>query len=68
MYIAYERFDEAEELLNAALLQQPCNSALKSQLLEVYAALGKTEDYQALASELAEKDAEGAASQLQKGA
>ena len=56
LYIAYERFDEAEQLLTQALAQQPNNNALKGQLLEVYAALGKTEAYQLLASQLAEKE------------
>ncbi|NNC54452.1 MAG: hypothetical protein HKO07_01880 [Pseudomonadales bacterium] len=68
LYIAYERFNEAEELLNKALAQQPDNNALKSQLLEVYAALGKTEAYQALASQLADNEPNGGQGQLQKGA
>ncbi|NND38775.1 MAG: hypothetical protein HKO06_04210 [Pseudomonadales bacterium] len=54
LYIAYERYDEAESLLCNALREQPGNHALQSQLMEVYSALGKTEAYQKLAKEIAE--------------
>ena len=54
LYIAYERFDEAEKLLKSALQERPGELALQSQLLEVYAATGQTEAFEALAAELTE--------------
>ena len=54
LYIAYERCDEAEKLLKSALQERPGELALQSQLLEVYAATGQTEEFEALAAELTE--------------
>lgn len=58
LYIAYERYDEAEELLHESLDQQPDNIALKSQLLEVYAALGKAEAFEVLAAQLSDESSD----------
>lgn len=53
LYIAYQRYEDAEQLLNAALEYQTDNLALKSQLLEVYAGTEDSSRFEALASELA---------------
>lgn len=55
VYIAYERYDEAERLLEEALEQQPDNSAMQSQLLEVYAAKGKQRHFDILAEQIGNK-------------
>lgn len=55
VYIAYERYDEAERLLEGALEQQPDNSAMQSQLLEVYAAKGKQRHFDILAEQIGNK-------------
>ncbi len=52
MYIAYERYEEAEELINASLLKQPDNTPLKLQLLEIFAAKEDREQFDALAEKL----------------
>ncbi|MGB5326248.1 MAG: hypothetical protein WBN40_12595, partial [Pseudomonadales bacterium] len=65
LYIAYERYEDAEKLLADALREQPANQALKNQLLEVYAALGKTEAYQQLADEIAAGEAAGDVGKVQ---
>ena len=61
LYIAYQRYDEAEELLIQTLKQQPDNRALKNQLLEVYEATNKTAAYDRLLEHLAERDAQAEA-------
>lgn len=53
VYIAYERFDEAEDLLEQALEIESENEALQMQLLEVYAAKGKTRHFDLLAKQIA---------------
>ena len=53
VYIAYERFDEAEDLLEQALEIESDNEALQMQLLEVYAAKGKTRHFDLLAKQIA---------------
>lgn len=58
LYIAYERFEDAEKLLKNALEHQPGNLALQSQLLEVYAATGQTEAFEALAAKLSDSSKE----------
>ena len=58
LYIAYQRYAEAEELLLQTLEQQPDNRALKNQLLEVYDATNKTVAYDRLLEHLAECDAQ----------
>ena len=55
VYIAYERYDEAERLLEQALEEQPDNSAMQSQLLEVYAAKGKQRHFDLLAEQIGNK-------------
>lgn len=52
MYIAYERYDEAEELINASLLNKPDNTPLKLQLLEIFAARNDREQFDQLAEKL----------------
>ena len=54
MYIAYERYDEAEEMINASLLKKPDNTPLKLQLLEIFAARGDREQFDQLAGKLAD--------------
>ena len=55
VYIAYERYDEAERLLEEALENQPDNTVLQSQLLEVYAAKGKQQHFDLLAERIGNK-------------
>ena len=56
VYIAYERYDEAEDLLEQALEIEPDNEALQMQLLEVYAAKGKTRHFDLLSSQIGDHD------------
>ena len=56
VYIAYERFDEAEDLLEQALEIEPDNEALQMQLLEVYAAKGKTRHFDLLSKQIGSYD------------
>ena len=56
VYIAYERYDEAEDLLEQALEIEPDNEALQMQLLEVYAVKGKTRHFDLLANQIADHD------------
>lgn len=58
LYIAYQRYEEAEELLIQTLETQPDNRVLKNQLLEVYGATNKTAAYDRLLEHLAECDAQ----------
>jgi Tfp pilus assembly protein FimV len=55
VYIAYERYDEAEQLLEQALEKEPDNTVLQSQLLEVYAAKGKQQHFELLAAQIGNK-------------
>lgn len=55
LLIAYERFDQAELLLEQALERQPENTVLQSQLLEVYAAKGKDRHFDLLATQLGKR-------------
>jgi len=52
VYIAYERYDEAEDLLEQALEIDSDNQALQMQLLEVYAAKGKVRHFDLLANQI----------------
>ncbi|MBI5451436.1 MAG: hypothetical protein HY940_08775 [Gammaproteobacteria bacterium] len=52
VYIAYHRFDRAEELLKEALGQDPQRQDIAGKLLEVYAAAGKREEFVAGAEKL----------------
>jgi tetratricopeptide (TPR) repeat protein len=56
VYIAYERFDEAEDLLEQALEIDSDNEALQMQLLEVYAAKGKARHFDLLANQIHNHD------------
>ena len=56
VYIAYERYDEAEDLLEQALEIDSDNQALQMQLLEVYAAKGKTRHFDLLANQINDDD------------
>ena len=52
VYIAYERYDEAEDLIEQALEFEPDNESLQLQLLEVYAAKRKLKHFNLLANQL----------------
>ncbi len=52
VYIAYNKHQQAEELLNTALEQEPDRLDLKLKLMEVYYSAKKGEAFLALASEL----------------
>ena len=54
MYIAYERYEEAEEIINASLLENPDNTPLKLQLLEIFAARQDSMQFGLLANRLRE--------------
>lgn len=54
IYIACERFDEAEDLLEQALEIDSDNESLQLQLLEVYAVKGKLRHFELLANQLAD--------------
>ena len=56
VYIAYERYDEAEDLLEQALEIDSDNQALQMQLLEVYAAKGKVRHFDLLANQINDDD------------
>jgi pilus assembly protein FimV len=59
VYIAYGRYDQAEELLNQALSREPERMALKFKLLEVYYANHNAAAYAACAQELADAGQDG---------
>lgn len=52
VYIAYERYDEAEDLIEQALEFEPDDESLQLQLLEVYAAKRKLKHFNLLANQL----------------
>ncbi len=54
MFIAYERYDEAEQLINESLLENPDNTPLKLQLLEIFAARKDRMQFGMLANRLRE--------------
>ena len=56
VYIAYERYDEAEDLLEQALEIDSDNQSLQMQLLEVYAAKGKVSHFDLLANQINDDD------------
>ena len=56
VYIAYERYDEAEDLLEQALEIDSDNQALQMQLLEVYAAKRKVRHFDLLANQINDDD------------
>jgi pilus assembly protein FimV len=59
VYIAYGRYDQAEELLNQALAKDPQRLALKFKLLEVFYANRKIPAFTACAQELADAGQDG---------
>jgi pilus assembly protein FimV len=52
VYLAYERFDEAEQVVKQAIAAQPDEHKLKLKLLEVYYAAGNNAAFEQSASEL----------------
>lgn len=59
VYIAYGRYDQAEQLLNEALAKDPQRLALKFKLLEVFYANRKIPAFTACAQELADAGQDG---------
>ena len=59
VYIAYGRYDQAEELLDQALNREPQRLALKFKLLEVYYANHNVPAFTACAQELADAGQDG---------
>ncbi|WLD56949.1 tetratricopeptide repeat protein [Salinispirillum sp. LH 10-3-1] len=59
LYIAFQRFDEAESVLKQALSDEPGHAALQLKLLELYAESGQADAFEALAAKVgnAEQDA-----------
>ncbi len=54
VYIAYGRFQQAEDVIQGALLTHPGDTELTLKLLEVYRVSGNTEAFNALASSIRE--------------
>jgi pilus assembly protein FimV len=52
VYIAYGRYQQAEELINQAIEKYPEREELKQKLLEIYFSSKKTDEFSALAQEL----------------
>jgi pilus assembly protein FimV len=52
VYLAYERFDEAEQVVKQAIAAQPSAHKLKLKLLEVYYAAGNNAAFEQYAAEL----------------
>ncbi|MFY0664061.1 MAG: tetratricopeptide repeat protein [Natronospirillum sp.] len=52
LYIAFQRFDEAESVLKQALSDEPGNTALQLKMLELYAENGQSEEFEALAAKV----------------
>lgn len=59
VYIAYGRYEQAEDLLKQALSREPARMALKFKLLEVYYANRDAAAYTACAQELADAGQDG---------
>ena len=55
VYLAYERFDQAEQLVQNAVQNYPERDDYKLKLLEVYQASGDTEKFEQAASSLRDK-------------
>jgi len=60
VYIAYGRFQQAEELVNQAIEREPGRLSLKHKLLEIHSAAGNSEAFTKLAEEMAAQGAEQA--------
>jgi len=60
VYIAYGRFDQAEELVQSALEQEPGKVAYQHKLLEIYYANKEADKFAALAQSMADAGAEAA--------
>ncbi|NNJ90641.1 MAG: FimV family protein [Gammaproteobacteria bacterium] len=60
VYIAYGRFDQAEELVQTALEQEPGKVAYQHKLLEIYYANKDAEKFTVLAQSMADAGAEAA--------
>ncbi|MES9833173.1 MAG: FimV/HubP family polar landmark protein [Candidatus Thiodiazotropha sp. DIVDIV] len=52
VYIAYGRYQQAEELINQAIEKFPDRDELKHKLLEIYFSAKKSDEYSALAQQL----------------
>ncbi|MES9941035.1 MAG: FimV/HubP family polar landmark protein [Candidatus Thiodiazotropha sp. 6PLUC2] len=52
VYIAYGRYQQAEELINQAIEKYPEREELKHKLLEIYFSAKKSDEYSALAQKL----------------
>lgn len=55
-HMAYGLYDEAEATLKSALEKEPERLDLREKLAETYFAAGKTEDFEAVAKEIHERD------------
>ncbi|MFC1684873.1 FimV/HubP family polar landmark protein [Pseudomonadota bacterium] len=60
VYIAYGRFQQAEELVNQAIEREPERLSLKHKLLEIHSAAGNSAAFTKLAEEMAAQGAEQA--------
>jgi pilus assembly protein FimV len=60
VYIAYGRFQQAEELVNQAIEREPERLSLKHKLLEIHSAAGNGDAFTKLAEEMAAQGAEQA--------
>jgi pilus assembly protein FimV len=58
VYIAYGRYQQAEELINQAIEKYPEREELKHKLLEIYFSSKKSDEFSALAQELHNKGLE----------
>lgn len=66
IYIAYGRFNQAAELLQAALNDEPQRTDLRLKLMEVYAELGDREGFARQETELRDIDAVGSHAQIEQ--
>lgn len=61
LYIAFQRFDEAESVLKQALSDEPNNTAVQMKLLELYAESGQASEFEALASKVSASESDAVA-------
>ncbi len=66
IYIAYGRFNQAAELLQAALNDEPQRTDLRLKLMEVYAELGDRDGFARQEAELRDIDAVGSSAQVEQ--